>query len=120
MTSHRQNKKETKMNLFDLKNTTDLPEGLGLTPVKYEPSEFERNVTALLLVADGQPVTIDEITAAYYRMYGVIIHRNKMRDKLWQCSQHPECKFEKVPHKKHDYRIKKDKDNGPIKTELYG
>lgn len=94
-------------NIFNITDITDLPVELGLNKPEPKPTIFEQRIVSLLTLANPKPLSIDEPTAGYYRGYLEIMHRDKMRDKLWQCTQHRGCKFEKVPNTKRMYRLKK-------------
>lgn len=96
-------------NIFDLTNTTDLPQKLrvGLNQQKT-PTEFESNICALFKMA-GTDLTIDELTVGYYRKYGGNINKKLMMHKLYMASNKKYCGFEKAPGTKSTYRLKSKK-----------
>lgn len=96
-------------NIFDLKNTTDLPQGLRVGINKQKtPTKFESDICDLFKIA-GTDLTIDELTVGYYRKFGGNINKKLMMHKLYMATRNKHCGFEKVERTKSTYRLKKDK-----------
>ena len=93
-------------NIFDLTNTTDLPQGIrvGLNRQKT-PNKFESDICELIKIA-GTDLTIDELTVGYYRKFGGKINKKLMMHKLYMAVRNRDCRFEKVSRTKSTYRLK--------------
>lgn len=95
-------------NIFDLTNTTDLPQKIRVGLAKRTPTKFESDICDLFKIA-GTPLTIDELTVGYYRKFGGNINKTLMMHKLYMATRNKCCSFEKVARTKSTYRLKKDK-----------
>ena len=61
--------------LFDIENASDLPFAVG------HKESIQEKIIKLLAMADN-PVTIDQIRAAYYRKHGVAMAKNQVSARL--------------------------------------
>jgi len=81
-------------NIFDLSTTDDLPPELGVRK-EYAKDRFSGRLVALLKEA-GTEVTVEQLTAAYYRRYGEIKTRKQVNMKICHMS-HNDRNVGKVP-----------------------
>ena len=85
--------------IFDTKNTDDLPEQLQ----KEVTKEFDNNIIELFKIAE-RPLHIDEVTVAYYRKYGIKKPKRPLMTKLYNMSRQINPKIIKY-NKKGYYRF---------------
>ena len=85
--------------IFDTKNTDDLPEQLQ----KEVTKEFDNNIIELFKIA-GRPLHINEVTVAYYRKYGIEKTKRQITIKLCNMSRQINPKIIKY-NKKGYYRL---------------
>lgn len=85
--------------IFDVKNTADLPEQLQKEVIK----EFDNNIIELFKIAE-RPLHIDEVTVAYYRKYGIKKTKRQIMTKLYNMSRQINPKIIKY-NKKGYYRF---------------
>lgn len=85
--------------IFDTKNTDDLPEQLQ----KEVTKEFDNNIIELFKIAQ-RPLHIDEVTVAYYRKYGIKKTKRQIMTKLYNMSRQINPKIIKY-NKKGYYRF---------------
>jgi hypothetical protein len=95
-------------NIFDLKDTKDLPFELvaELKTNEGVSNVFEYNLLKLFEDA-GRELNIDEVTVSYYRKYKVYKKRSSILMKLYQMSKRDLSKIVPVPYKKGVYKLKK-------------
>lgn len=82
--------------IFDTKNTDDLPEQLQ----KEVTKEFDNNIIELFKIAE-RPLHIDEVTVAYYRKYGIKKTKRQIMTKLYNMSRQINPKI--IKYNKKDY-----------------
>lgn len=85
--------------IFDTKNTADLPEQLQ----KEVTKEFDNNIIELFKIAK-RPLHINEVTVAYYRKYGIKKTKRQIITKLYNMSRQINPKIIKY-NKKGYYRF---------------
>ena len=85
--------------IFDVKNTEDLPEQLQKAVTK----EFGNNIIELFKIAE-RPLHINEVTVAYYRKYGIEKTKRQITIKLCNMSRQINPKIIKY-NKKGYYRL---------------
>jgi hypothetical protein len=85
--------------IFDVKNTEDLPEQLQKAVTK----EFDNNIIELFKIAE-RPLHINEVTVAYYRKYGIEKTKRQITIKLCNMSRQINPKIIKY-NKKGYYRL---------------
>ena len=68
--------------VFDTRNTDDLPEQLQ----KAVRKEFDNNIIELFKIAE-RPLHINEVTVAYYRKYGIEKTKRQIMTKLYNMSR---------------------------------
>ena len=85
--------------IFDTKNTDDLPEQLQ----KEVTKEFDNNIIELFKIAE-RPLHINEVTVAYYRKYGTEKTKRQITIKLCNMSRQINPKIIKY-NKKGYYRL---------------
>lgn len=96
----KQQTEENKMkDIFDTQRVDDLPENLksGLK------TGFGDKILRLFEMAE-RPLTIDELTVGYYRMFGGSTNRQSMMAKLYILAREPSSKIESCG--KGIYRVK--------------
>lgn len=85
--------------IFDIRNTDDLPEQLQEAVKK----EFDNNIIELFKIAE-RPLHINEVTVAYYRKYGIKKTKRQIMTKLYNMSRQINPKIIKY-NKKGYYRF---------------
>jgi hypothetical protein len=85
--------------IFDIRNTDDLPEQLQ----KAVKKEFDNNIIELFKIAE-RPLHINEVTVAYYRKYGIEKTKRQITIKLCNMSRQINPKIIKY-NKKGYYRL---------------
>lgn len=95
------------INIFDLKDVSDLPSELRSELNISKRDKFEKNIIQLFKIA-GQELNIDQMQAGYFRKYGEHKKRAQINAKLYNMSRASNSAVESVEGKKGTYKLRED------------
>ena len=90
-----------KENIFDLTDISDIPAEIS-TDLNYDV--FAQNILTLFNKA-GRNLTIDEITAGYYRQFKEIKTKRQIMVKLYSMARARKAKIRSIPNLKGVYGV---------------
>ena len=92
-------------NIFDLSNSSDLPEELRSELNAFKRSDFERRLIMLFRLSN-QELSLDQLQVGYFRKYGEIKDRRTITAKLYNMCRSDNPAIASVKGKKGVYRLK--------------
>jgi hypothetical protein len=96
----------TKENIFNLEDLTDIPGDLRADLSFLKIDKFHKGLISILELAD-RPVNLDEISIAYFRLFGEGKSRRDIMIKLYNMSKSKQSAIQSVPQKRGVYTLKK-------------
>ena len=91
-------------NIFDLLDTSDLPDNLKNDLKRIKRSEIEERIINLLRVADDD-LSLNQLQVGYYRLYGEVKDRRNLTAKLYIMCKSDNPIIASVKGKKGEYRL---------------
>ena len=91
-------------NIFDLFDTSDLPDNLKNDLKRFKRSETEERIINLLRLAD-EDLSLNQLQVGYYRKYGEVKERRKLTAKLYIMCKSDNPVVTSVKGKKGKYRL---------------
>ena len=91
-------------NIFDLLDTSDLPDDLKNDLKRIKRSETEERIINLLRLAD-EDLSLNQLQVGYYRKYGEVKERRKLTTKLYIMCKSENPVVTSVKGKKGKYRL---------------
>lgn len=91
--------------IFDLSDTSDLPQSLKEELTVNKRDDFERNVIKLFQIAKCE-LNIDQIQAGYYRKFQDAKKRTQIIAKLYNMARASNSAIKSVDGKKGVYKLK--------------
>ena len=90
--------------IFDLFDTSDLPDNLKNDLKRIKRSETEERIINLLRLAD-EDLSLNQLQVGYYRKYGEVKERRKLTTKLYIMCKSDNPVVTSVKGKKGKYRL---------------
>jgi hypothetical protein len=98
---------ETEKNIFDLSDTSDLPQDLKEELAVNKRDDFEKNMIKLFQIAKCE-LNIDQIQAGYYRKFKEAKKRTQITAKLYNMARASNSAINSVDGKKGVYKLKEE------------
>jgi len=95
--------------IFDLTNSSDIPDSLKKEISAFKRDEFEKRLIELFKIAGGG-LNLDQVQVGYFRKYGEVKERRTITAKLYNMcrTERGNSAIESVEGKKGVYRLKAD------------